>query len=71
MPKIEEWDKDWTPDWSDFMQEKWFVNYLQPINKFFLSSDRKYQRTFAIYMSEPTARKVMDILNKAYNKDTK
>lgn len=68
LPKIEEWDKNWTPDWTDDKQEKFYVNRIPIINKFYISADRKHQRAFAVYMSEDTAKKVRDIMNKLHDK---
>lgn len=68
LPKIEEWDKDWIPNWEDDTQEKFYVAYLPCANKCFISADRRHQRTFAIYMSKDTAEKVKGILDKLFEK---
>ena len=66
LPKIEEWDKDWHPDWSNDKQEKFYVMYLPGVNRCYITSDRRHQRAFAVYMSEATAKKVADIMNKKF-----
>lgn len=71
IPMIEKLDENWTADWDDEKQEKFFVVLMHEVNVCFITADRTRQRIGAIYMSESTAKTITKRLNESLTKRIK
>ena len=57
-------DPEWKADWNNYRQYRYYVYYDFRLNKYLKSWNDGFKRLGLVYMSEKTAKKICDALNK-------
>jgi hypothetical protein len=68
---IQELDADWTPNWDDEKEEKYYLRVLPEIPAVFITADRIRPAFGLTYMSLDTAKKVKEIIDNSFKKNKK